>query len=70
MGIDLLEITFRIECRFGVKLEGGEHFAFHNTAGTLLDLVWQKLNGLQPGIPDISEVYERVHTAASNTRAA
>lgn len=68
MGIDLLEIRFRLESRFGFKLAGGECFAFHNTAGTLLDLVWQKVNGLEPGIPDIHEIYERVHAAASETR--
>jgi acyl carrier protein len=43
MGLDALEIRFRLEKRFGIEIRGpGLNVAFH-TAGSLAELVWQKL---------------------------
>jgi acyl carrier protein len=50
MGLDALEIRFRLEKQFGIEIRGpGLNEAFH-TAGGLAELVWQKLQG--PSVTD------------------
>lgn len=64
MGIDALEIRFRLEKRFGIRFEGeGALVPFHNTADTLCDFVWAKVNGIEPGAPDVQKLYARVNKA-------
>ncbi len=61
MGIEIFEITFQIEKRFGIKFQKGEHAAaFYDTAGTLYEFVWQKLQGVEPAIPDLPRLYREV----------
>jgi acyl carrier protein len=62
MGIDLLEITFRIEKQFGMKIQGDARGAFQ-TAGTLSEHVWLRLQGIQSGSPDFGELSKQIDDA-------
>ncbi|MBI3860546.1 MAG: hypothetical protein HY290_01475 [Planctomycetia bacterium] len=61
MGLDIFEISIELERKFGIKFERDEHLAaFCDTAGTLCEFVWQKLQGIRPAIPDLMEIYQQV----------
>lgn len=63
MGIDMLSITFRLEERFGTSFKGHFPGQAFQTAGTLCEFVWLKLQGIQPGMPDFEELRKRVTDA-------
>jgi acyl carrier protein len=62
MGLDPLEICWGLEKRFGISMRRPARWAFL-TAGTLNEFVWQKLQGIQPGVPDDAEVRKEIHDA-------
>jgi acyl carrier protein len=45
MGLDALEIRFRLEKRFGIEIRGPRLNVVFQTAGSLSEFVWQKLQG-------------------------
>jgi len=59
MGLDPMEIVFRIEKRFGIDVRDDAQSAFQ-TAWTLCEYVWQRLHGILPGIPDYAELSKRI----------
>jgi acyl carrier protein len=62
MGCDPLEIIFRIEKRFGIDVRDDARSAFQ-TAGTLYEYVWQRLQGILPGVPDSSVLSKQIDEA-------
>lgn len=64
MGIDLLDIHFRLEARFGIKLKEGEFLAFYERVNTVEELVWGKLQGIQPALLVEPRVYGQRVTEA------
>jgi acyl carrier protein len=62
MGLDPLEICFRLEKRFGIRIRANSGIAFL-TAGALCDFVWQMLQGVEPGIPDFMELSKQINDA-------
>ena len=59
MGVDFIDVVFRLERRFGVRLDPDEHFYLLRT-GWIHFLVWEKLHGRSPPCPDFSAVYRDV----------
>lgn len=51
MGMDLLDLTFRLEKRFGIDLESVELFYFIDRVSRVEDLVWDHLQGIRPALP-------------------
>jgi acyl carrier protein len=62
MGLDPLEIIFRIEKRFGIDIRGDARSAFQ-TPGTLCEYIWQRLQGIQPGVPDFQKLWKQIDDA-------
>lgn len=62
MGLDPLEIAFRLEKRFGIRIRPNPAVEFL-TAGTLCDAVWQVLQGIQPGTADWAELSKQLDAA-------
>ena len=53
MGIDGLDLTFRLEKTFGFQInrKDGEMWFVFQTPGTIHDFVWQRLQGIHPARP-------------------
>lgn len=51
MGIDHLDIKFRLEKKFNLRIDNDEMWFAFKTVGTLYEFVWQKLQGIQPALP-------------------
>ncbi len=59
MGVDLLDLVFRIEKRFGIQIERGQGGYFF-TPGQITWLVTEKLNGRNPAAPDLNAMFQRI----------
>jgi acyl carrier protein len=63
MGLDLVELAMELEKHFGIKFSNDEYYpAFCDTAGTLCEFVWQKLQGISPGVADFRRLHKELHT--------
>ncbi|MBI3467956.1 MAG: hypothetical protein HY000_33535 [Planctomycetes bacterium] len=63
MGIDYLDIRFRLQKCFGINTCNDENWFLFHTAGMLHDFVWQKLQGKQPACPDTHALGRKVQQA-------
>lgn len=61
MGIDLLDLAFRIEKRFGIQIERGQG-GYFLTPGQITWLVTQKLNGRNPAVPAFDAMFQRIQS--------
>lgn len=51
MGVDVLDLCFRLKKQFGITLEDVELFYFLNRVSHIEDLVWDHLQGIRPALP-------------------
>ncbi len=66
MGIDLLDLTFRLEKRLGIRISQAEAIAgVFNTAGTLHRYLVAKLRGEYQQVPRIEPVFKEVADAVN-----
>ncbi len=61
MGIDLMDLVFRIEKRFGIQIERGQG-GYFLTPGQITWLVTEKLNGRNPAMPDLDAMFQRIQS--------
>ena len=59
MGIDFLDIAFRLEKEFGIRIERGE-LSYCLTVSQMHWLIKEKLAGRNPPIPDVDAVFQRI----------
>ena len=62
MGIDLIDLAFRLEKRFGIQIER-DQCAYFLTPGQIAWLVSEKLHGRNPAVPDYFAMWDRVQAA-------
>jgi acyl carrier protein len=67
MGLDALDLVFRLEKRLGIKIPADEFFAVFITPRKLHDYLMAKLNGNLGGIPSLAPLYKEVNTAVNRT---
>jgi acyl carrier protein len=65
MGIDLLDVVFRLEREFQIKISARRESVFLMRVGWIQFLVTEKLGGRSPAVPDVSAVYRRVGAVVS-----
>jgi hypothetical protein len=51
MGIDGLELRIRLEQTFNILIDNEEFPIIFSTPGMLHDFIWQRLQGIHPGLP-------------------
>lgn len=61
MGIDLLDVVFRIERRFGIEIERGQG-GYFLTPAQITWLVTEKLHGRNPAVPDLVAMLKRIES--------
>lgn len=61
-GIDMMDLVFRLEKRFGIQIERGQGGYFF-TPGQIAWLVAEKLKGRNPAVPDINAMFQRIQSA-------
>lgn len=70
MGLDPLHIQFRLEKKFGIRILKGEQIFLFDRVQTIEELVWDKLQGIQPALLVEPRVYgERVTEAILGLQA-
>lgn len=61
MGIDLMDLVFRVEKRFGIQIERGQG-GYFLTPGQITWLVTEKLSGRNPAVPDFNAMFQRIQS--------
>lgn len=64
MGIDYLDITFRLEKEFGIRILEGEQIFLFDRVQTVEELIWDKLQGIQRELPIEPRLYTQQITLA------
>jgi hypothetical protein len=64
MGIDFIDVHYRLERRFSIRMDSDERF-YLLRAGWIHFLVTEKLRGVNPPIPDTRAILERISDALS-----
>ncbi len=62
MGIDVIDLQFRMEKRFGIRIDQDEYIYFQ-TPGQITCLITEKLKGCSPAIPDYSATWQPIWKA-------
>jgi hypothetical protein len=48
MGVDALDITWRLEKKFNISIDKKEMVFIFNSPGRIHELIWQRLQGIHP----------------------